>query len=116
MNPNNRRDGSMTAQNDVTVTPDGPQARRFSEGIERTPLAPLSSRVGGFGDGIERAPTSASATRVGSFADGLAQTPNVRSARRVGSFGDGFEQAGGSRATVRHIESRRGEAESRIAA
>ena len=57
------------------------RARRFSEGIERMPLAPSSSRVGCFGDGAE-GPRSESAKRTGSFADGLAHQPNAASAAR----------------------------------
>jgi hypothetical protein len=63
------------------------RAPRFSEGIERTPLAPSSSRVGCFGDGAG-GPRSDSAKRTGSFADGLAHQPRAASATRIGSFSD----------------------------
>ena len=67
-----------------------PPARRFSEGMERIPLAPSMLRVGRFSDGA--APSLAfSAVGLGSFADGLVDRPDPSEPRRVGSFGDGYE-------------------------
>ena len=58
--------------------------RRFSEGMERVPVAPETLRVGRFSDGL--APTlNLSAADIGSFADGLVERPAVIG---VGSFGD----------------------------
>ena len=63
------------------------RAPRFSEGIERTPLAPSCSRVGCFGDGAG-GPRTDSAKRAGSVADGLAHQPSAASVTRIGSFSD----------------------------
>ena len=50
-------------------------ARRFSEGMERSPLTPSTLRVGRFSDGT--APSLAlSADVLGSFADGLVDRPD----------------------------------------
>ena len=77
-----------------------------AEGIERTPLAPSSSRVGCFGDGAE-GPRSESAKRTGSFADGLAHQPNAASAARIGNFSDGLARFDRDEADERrHVESR----------
>jgi hypothetical protein len=58
--------------------------RRFSEGMERVPVAPDTLRVGRYSDGL--APTlNLTAANIGSYADGLAERPAVL---RVGSFGD----------------------------
>ena len=92
----------MTSQDDAPTIPNWPSdppPRRFSEGLERMPLA-----------------RSASAKRIGSFVDGLARRPNDRSARRVGSFGDGLARAGVYRATVRRVDSPRSSVEDRRAA
>jgi hypothetical protein len=60
------------------------QPRRFSEGMERVPVAPETLRVGRYSDGL--APTlNLSAANIGSYADGLVERPAVL---RVGSFGD----------------------------
>jgi hypothetical protein len=64
--------------------------RRFSEGLERTPLDPSSWRVGRFSDGLGRSPAPVSTARSGSFADGLARAPRSLAARRVGGFADRF--------------------------
>jgi hypothetical protein len=65
-------------------------ARRFSEGMERSPLTPSTLRVGRFSDGT--APSLAlSAEGLGSFADGLVDRPAPSEPRRVGSFGDGYD-------------------------
>lgn len=109
----------MTFHHDALTTRDGPFAsrpRRFSEGMERMPLAPSSSRVGRFSDGLARSPLSASARRIGSFADGLAQLPYDRSTRRVGSFGDRFERGGRDHETTPSLDSPRATEEGRIAA
>jgi hypothetical protein len=109
----------MTSHHDTPTTSDGPFAsrpRRFSEGIERMPLAPSSSRVGRFSDGLARSPRSASAKRIGSFADGLVQRPYDRSARRVGSFSDGFQRGGRHRETTPGVDSPRSTEEGRLAA
>jgi hypothetical protein len=109
----------MTSHHDTPTTSDGPFAsrpRRFSEGIERMPLAPSSSRVGRFSDGLARSPRSASAKRIGSFADGLAQRPYDGSTRRVGSFSDGFERGSRGRETAPRVNSPRSPEEGRIAA
>jgi hypothetical protein len=82
------------------------RARRFSEGLERMPLAPSSSRVGCFGNGAER-PRSDSAKRTGSFADGLAHQPSAASATRIGNFSDGLARFDRDKADERrHVESR----------
>ena len=58
--------------------------RRFSEGMERVPVAPETLRVGRFSNG--QAPTlNLTAASIGSYADGLVERPAVLS---VGSFGD----------------------------
>jgi hypothetical protein len=109
----------MPPQDDTPTSPNwplDPPPRRFSEGMERMPLARSSSRVGRFSDGIARSLRSASAKRMGSFADGLARRPNARSARRVGSFGDGLARVGVYRATVRQVDSPRRSVEDRRAA
>jgi hypothetical protein len=109
----------MTSQDDAPTIPNWPSdppPRRFSEGMERMPLARSSSRVGRFSDAITRSPRSASAKRIGSFADGLARRPNDRSARRAGSFGDGLARAGVYRATVRRVDSPPSSVEDRRAA
>ena len=80
----------MTLHSQAPTHPPVPvaaRAPRFSEGIERTPLAPSSSRVGCFGDGAG-GPRTDSAKRTGSFADGLAHRPRAASAMRIGSFSD----------------------------
>ena len=60
------------------------QPRRFSEGMERVPVAPEVLRVGRYSDGL--APTlNLTAANTGSYADGLAERPAVL---RVGSYGD----------------------------
>ena len=109
----------MTSHHNAPTIPDGffarPQ-RRFSEGMERMPPSPSSSRVGRFSDGLARSPRSASTKRIGSFADGLVQRPYDRSARRVGSFSDGSERAGRDRQTAQRIDSPRSTEEGRIAA
>jgi hypothetical protein len=65
-------------------------ARRFSEGMERSPLAPSTLRVGRFSDGT--APSLVlSADVLGSFADGLVDRPDPSKPLRVGSFGDGYD-------------------------
>src|SRR5512133_3021195 len=65
-------------------------ARRFSEGMERSPLTPSTLRVGRFSDGT--APSLAlSADVLGSFADGLVDRPDPSKPLRVGSFGDGYD-------------------------
>jgi hypothetical protein len=112
-------DGNMTSHYDTPTTPDRPFAsrpRRFSEGMERMPLAPSSFRVGRFSDGLARSPRSASARRIGSFADGLARRPYDRSARRVGSFSDGYERCGRGRETAPRVDSDRSTEEGRLAA
>jgi hypothetical protein len=112
-------DGNMTSHHDTPTTPDGPFAsrpRRFSEGVERMPLAPSSYRVGRFSDGLERSPRSASANPIGSFADGLARRAYDRSARRVGSFSDGYERGGRDRETAPRVGSPRNTEEGRLAA
>jgi hypothetical protein len=112
-------DGNMTSHHDTPTTPDGPFAsrpRRFSEGVERIPLAPSSYRVGRFSDGLARSPRSASAKRIGSFADGLVQRPYDRSARRVGSFSDGYERGGRGRETAPRVGSPPNTEEGRFAA
>jgi hypothetical protein len=109
----------MTSQDDIPTMANGssdPPPRRFSEGMERMPLARSSSRVGRFSDAIARSPRSASTKRTGSFADGLARRPNARSARRAGSFGDGLARAGAHRATVQRVDSPRSSVEDRRAA
>jgi hypothetical protein len=111
--------GNMTSRHDTPTTPDGPFAsrpRRFSEGVERMPLAPSSYRVGRFSDGLARSPRSASAKRIGSFADGLVQRPYDRSARRVGSFSDGYERGGRGGETAPRDDSPRNTEEGRLAA
>ncbi|MGH2824894.1 MAG: hypothetical protein ACRDLY_18110 [Thermoleophilaceae bacterium] len=117
--PKYRREGKLTFHHDARISPDGPSVpppRRFSEGIERMPLAPSSCRVGRYSDGLARSPRTASATRIGSFADGLAQRPDASMARRVGSFSDGLERGGGDRGTVPRVDSQRSTVEGRIAA
>jgi hypothetical protein len=65
-------------------------ARRFSEGMEQSPLAPSTLRVGRFSDGT--APSLVlSADVLGSFADGLVDRPDPSKPLRVGSFGDGYD-------------------------
>lgn len=65
-------------------------ARRFSEGMERSPLAPSTLCIGRFSDGT--APSLAlSADGLGSFGDGLVDRPDPSEPRRVGSFGDGYD-------------------------
>jgi hypothetical protein len=112
------RNGNMTSHHDAPTTPEpfAPPQRRFSEGMERMPPSPSSSRVGHFSDGLARSPRSASARRIGSFADGLARRPYDRATRRVGSFSDGSDQAGGDRQTAQRIGSPRSTEEGRIAA
>lgn len=90
--------------------------RRFSEGMERTSLAPSTSRVGRFSDGLAHSPRSTSATRIGSFADGLTHRPAARSARRVGSFSDGLARYGGDCVDVPRIDSQRRAVKRQIAA
>jgi hypothetical protein len=114
-----RREWSMTSHNDGPSSPDGPSTsppRRFSEGMERKPLAPSSSRVGRFSDGLARSPRSGLEERIGSFADGIAHRPNARSARRIGSFSDGLARAGPHSRTVPCLDSPRSSVEGRIAA
>jgi hypothetical protein len=109
----------MTSHHDASTTLEGPFAppqRRFSEGVERMPPSPSSSRVGHFSDGLARSPRSASARRIGSFADGLVQRPYDAVARRVGSFSDGSERAGRDRQTPQRVDSPRSTEEGRIAA
>jgi hypothetical protein len=109
----------MTPQDDTPTSPSwpsNPPPRRFSEGMERMPLARSSSRVGRFSDGIARSLQSASAKRIGSFADGLARRSNAHSAHRVGSFGDGLARVGVYRATLRRVDSPRSSVEDRRAA
>jgi hypothetical protein len=65
-------------------------ARRFSEGMERSPLEPSTLRVGRFSDGTAPSPVL-SADMVGSFADGLVDRSDPSKPRRVGSFGDGYD-------------------------
>jgi hypothetical protein len=113
------RNGNMTSHHNAPTIPHGPFARpqrRFSEGMERMPPSPSSSRVGRFSDGLARSPRSASTSRIGSFADGLTQRPYDRAARRVGSFSDGSERAGRDRQTAQRIDSPRSTEEGRIAA
>jgi hypothetical protein len=82
------------------------RARRFSEGIERMPLAPSSSRMGCFGDGADR-PRGDLARRIGSFADGLAHQPSAASTTRIGKFSDGLARFDPDEADERrHVESR----------
>jgi hypothetical protein len=109
----------MTSHNDAPVVPDRPCARpprRFSEGIERRPLAPSSWRVGRYSDGVARSRPTGSARRIGSFADGRVQLPDAAMARRVGSFGDGFERGREERGNVPRFDAQRSNAERRIAA
>ena len=65
-------------------------ARRFSEGMERSPLTPSALRIGRFSDGIA-ASLDSSADGLGSFADGLVARPDPSASGRVGSFGDGYD-------------------------
>lgn len=108
----------MSFQQGAMTLPDGAgrPPRRFSEGMERMPLAPSSWRVGRFSDGLASLPLSASAKRIGSFADGLVLRPDASSTRRVGSFGDGLEREGGDSPTVSRVDSQRSTVENRIAA
>jgi hypothetical protein len=109
----------MTFQHNTPIVPDRPSARpgrRFSEGIERMPLAPSSWRVGSYSDGLARSPRTASARRIGSFADGLMQRPDAAVARRVGSFSDGLERGAGHRGSVQRVDSQRSGVDERIAA
>jgi hypothetical protein len=109
----------MTSHHDATTSPDGPSAlppRRFSEGVERMPLASSSSRLGRFSDGLGRSPRRVSAKRIGSFADGIAHRADYRSAHRVGSFSDGLERAGTDPETEPRADAQRSTGEGRMAA
>jgi hypothetical protein len=117
--PRHTREGDMTSYHDAPTSLDGPSARRhrrFSEGIERTQLAPPWSRLGRYSDGLGRSPRRAFEKRIGSFADGIAQRPDGRSARRVGSFSDGLQRGGRDGKTEPRVDSQRSTAEERIAA
>ena len=109
----------MTSHHDRPVVADRPYARpprRFSEGIERMPLAPSSWRVGRYSDGVARSRRTSSARRIGSFADGLVQQAEAAMARRVGSFSDGLERGREERANVPRFDAQRSNVERRIAA
>jgi hypothetical protein len=109
----------MTARHDAPTSLDGPSARRqrrFSEGMERSPLAPSWSRLGRFSDGLARSPGMASVKRIGSFADGIAHMPDNRSARCIGSFSDGLKRGGRDGTTEPRVDSQRSTAAERIAA
>ena len=109
----------MTSHHDTPTSPDRPSAlppRRFSEGLERMPLASSSSRLGRFSDGLGRSPRRVSAKRIGSFADGIAHRADDCSARRVGSFSDGLERAGSDPEREPPADTQRSTEERRIAA
>jgi hypothetical protein len=109
----------MTSRYDTPTSLGGLSAqrqRRFSEGMERTPLAPWSSRLGRFGDGLACSSRMASVKRIGSFADGIAQRPDGRSACRVGRFSDGLQRGSRDGKTEPRVDSQRSTGEERIAA
>jgi hypothetical protein len=109
----------MTSHQEVPTTsyvPSTPLRRRFSEGIERRPLARSVRRMGRFSDGLTRSLRGAALRRVGSFGDGIAHRPEARSTRRLGSFSDGLATTGAVSGTVQRMESPRSSAEGRIAA
>jgi hypothetical protein len=85
---------SSTRKDTIAARP----ARRFSEGMERTPLAPSTIRVGRFSDGTAQS-LDLSADGLGSFADGLVDRPDPSEPRRVGSFGDGYDLVADRRRT-----------------
>jgi hypothetical protein len=71
--------------------------RRFSEGMERVPVAPETLRVGRYSDGL--APTlNLTVANIGSYADGRVERP---AEHRVGSFGDGEKPVARHRRRVR---------------
>jgi hypothetical protein len=93
---------SMTANIIVSIPKDEQPGRptpRFSEGMERIPLAASELRIGRFSDGAAQ-PVAMSPDQLGSFADGHVQRPDVTAARCVGGFGDG-QRAAESRQPVR---------------
>jgi hypothetical protein len=109
----------MTSHHDRPVVADRPYARpprRFSEGLERMPLAPYSWRVGRYSDGVAHSRRTSSAPRTGSFADGLVRRPEAAMARRVGSFSDGLERGRAERVDVPRTDAQRSNVERRIAA
>jgi hypothetical protein len=109
----------MTIRHDAPTSLDGLSAgrqRRFSEGMEHTPLAPSRSRLGHFSDGLARSPRMASVKRIGTFADGIAHRPDNRSARRIGRFSDGLERGRRDGKTEPRVDSQLSSTAGRIAA
>jgi len=74
---------STRSENDLAAR----QPRRYSEGMERVPVALSVRRVGRYSDGLAPALTL-TADVVGSYADGLVARPDPSDTIRVGSYGD----------------------------